>query len=57
MKLYGRDVPGGVAVARRSNGQAAFPCEQLRGTAVLRLEAIESGRVFLLRSNTVWYER
>jgi hypothetical protein len=32
------------------NGLAAFPCEQLTGTAVLRLDAIESGRVFVLCS-------
>ena len=32
------------------NGLAAFPCEQLQGTAVLRLDAIESGRVFVLCS-------
>ena len=32
------------------NGLTAFPCERLKGTAVLRLDAIESGRVFVLRS-------
>ena len=32
------------------NGLTAFPCEQMEGTAVLRLDAIESGRVFVLRS-------
>jgi len=34
------------------NGLAAFPCKRSKGTAILQLDSIESGRVFVLRSKS-----